>query len=106
MKNTVLLLLHFQLLHNPHKDVPCHPFLVNAVCQQRFLLRIAQKSALDQDCRRGDVFHHEDLRVDVLLCLLIARIDSLIQRELHRIRDLGTPLFFAVKHLRAVRLLG
>lgn len=78
MKNTVLLLLHFQLLHNPHKNVPCHPFLINTVCQQRFLLRIAQKSALYNDDRACCFF--QKIVAVIRLCLpVVLRVKSFYQ---------------------------
>lgn len=78
MKNTVLLLLHFQLLHNPHKNVPRHPFLINAVCQQRFLLRIAQKSALHND--DGTWCFFQKIVAVIRLCLpMVLRVKSFYQ---------------------------
>ena len=77
-----------------------------AAFQKRRFALVAQKSALDEDRGRGDVFHQEDRRVDGFLRFLVARVDGPVQRELHRIRKLGAPLFFAVEHLCAVRPLG
>ncbi len=78
MKNTVLRLLRFQLLHNPHKDVPRHPFLINAVCQQRFFLRIAQKSALYND--DGACCFFQKIVAVIRLCLpMVLRVKSFYQ---------------------------
>ena len=71
-------------------------------CAGRNIL-IAQKTALDQNRGRSDIFHQIDRRIDALFRFLIFQVDRLVEQALHGVRKRCASLFYSIEYLRTVR---